>query len=247
MITEAVRFEDENSGSPVMNTDLSFTTLQAAGTEYTGEQKSRNSPFEHNRCSGCRETIMDLYLLWVNDKPWHAGCLRCSVCRMELQGENTCFIKDDAVFCRLDYAKQFGGECAKCLQYFELDDMVRRVREKMYHLECFMCEVCDRQLNTGDEFVYRSGSIMCKSHTGNDSADDGMTESESQKDANGKRKRTFFTPEQLEILTASFDEGKYKDGANMERIAHTTGLSKKVIKIWFQNKRQKQKRMSIPQ
>lgn len=37
-----------------------------------------------------------------------------------------------------------------------------RALECVYHLNCFCCCVCDRQLRKGDEFVLKEGQLLCK-------------------------------------------------------------------------------------
>ncbi|KAI5734750.1 hypothetical protein M8J77_010117 [Diaphorina citri] len=56
-------------------------------------------------CVACGESITDKYLLQVSDKSWHAQCLRCCICQLVLDRHPSCFIKDEAVYCKQDYAK----------------------------------------------------------------------------------------------------------------------------------------------
>lgn len=37
-----------------------------------------------------------------------------------------------------------------------------RALECVYHLGCFCCCVCERQLRKGDEFVLKEGQLLCK-------------------------------------------------------------------------------------
>lgn len=41
-------------------------------------------------------------------------------------------------------------------------EFVMRALECVYHLNCFCCCVCDRQLRKGDEFVLKEGQLLCK-------------------------------------------------------------------------------------
>lgn len=41
-------------------------------------------------------------------------------------------------------------------------DYVMRVRNRIYHIDCFHCVVCTRQLMPGDEFALREDGLFCK-------------------------------------------------------------------------------------
>jgi hypothetical protein len=57
-----------------------------------------------------------------------------------------------------------------------------------------------------------------------------------------KRVRTTFAEEQIGILQTHFQIDSNPDGADLERIANLTGLSKRVTQVWFQNNRARQKK-----
>ncbi|KAG8301946.1 LIM/homeobox protein Lhx8 [Homalodisca vitripennis] len=60
---------------------------------------------EQRMCAACSEPITDKYLLQVSGRSWHAHCLRCCVCQLALDRQPSCFIKDDSIYCKADYAK----------------------------------------------------------------------------------------------------------------------------------------------
>lgn len=37
-----------------------------------------------------------------------------------------------------------------------------RAKTKIYHIECFRCSACERQLIPGDEFALREDGLFCK-------------------------------------------------------------------------------------
>lgn len=65
-------------------------------------------------------------------------------------------------FCMSPY-RRFGTKCAGCLQGISPSDLVRRARSKVFHLNCFTCMVCNKQLSTGEElYVIDENKFVCK-------------------------------------------------------------------------------------
>ena len=56
-------------------------------------------------CSGCGELITDRFILQVAGRSWHGHCLRCVVCHSLLDGHASCFLRDEQLYCKLDYTK----------------------------------------------------------------------------------------------------------------------------------------------
>jgi len=64
------------------------------------------------------------------------------------------------VVCRL-----FGVRCSRCLQLIPSHELVMRAVNQIYHVRCFVCVVCGRQLNKGDQFVLSTDSLIyCRLH-----------------------------------------------------------------------------------
>lgn len=60
----------------------------------------------------------------------------------------------------------FGIKCAQCQVGFSSSDLVMRARDSVYHIECFRCSVCSRQLLPGDEFSLREHELLCRADHG---------------------------------------------------------------------------------
>lgn len=62
------------------------------------------------------------------------------------------------------YCRRFGTRCAGCDQAIPPTQVVRRAQDNVYHLQCFACFICQRQLSTGDEFYLMDDKkLVCKS------------------------------------------------------------------------------------
>jgi LIM homeobox protein 6/8 len=136
--------------------------------------------------------------------------------------------------------RHFGIKCAKCSRNIQSSDWVRRAKDNVYHLACFACETCKRQLSTGEEFALQNNKLLCKTHYCE--TIDGENGKEENSKSKNKRVRTTFTEEQLQVLQANFEIDSNPDGQDLERIAQITGLSKRVTQVWFQNSRARQKK-----
>ncbi|EGT45141.1 CBN-LIN-11 protein [Caenorhabditis brenneri] len=114
-----------------------------------------------NECAACAQPILDRYVFTVLGKCWHQSCLRCCDCRAPMS--MTCFSKDGLILCKSDYSRRYGHRCAGCDGKLEKEDLVRRARDKVFHIRCFQCSVCQRLLDTGDQLYIMEGNrFMCQ-------------------------------------------------------------------------------------
>ena len=51
-----------------------------------------------------------------------------------------------------------------------------RARNKIFHLNCFRCVACDKQLVQGDEFALMPDGLVCKEHHANSENNYGQRE-----------------------------------------------------------------------
>ncbi|EFB24626.1 hypothetical protein PANDA_015045, partial [Ailuropoda melanoleuca] len=221
-------------------------------------------------CVGCGSQIHDQFILRVSpDLEWHAACLKCAECSQYLDETCTCFVRDGKTYCKRDYVRLFGIKCAKCQVGFSSSDLVMRARDSVYHIECFRCSVCSRQLLPGDEFSLRERARRTRRPrrrwrgTGRAGggpvltsgppvlADPGSGRQPSLRPHVHKqtekttRVRTVLNEKQLHTLRTCYAANPRPDALMKEQLVEMTGLSPRVIRVWFQNKRCKDKKKSI--
>ncbi|CRK93492.1 CLUMA_CG007028, isoform A [Clunio marinus] len=195
------------------------------------------------KCGGCHEFILDRFILKVSDRTWHAKCLQCNDCHAQLNEK--CFIRNGQLFCKDDFFKRYGTKCASCDLGIPPTQVVRRAQENVYHLQCFACSLCSRQLNTGDEFyLMEDRKLVCKPDYEAAKAK-GLYLSDGSLDGEGsnKRPRTTITAKQLETLKSAYNSSPKPARHVREQLSQDTGLDMRVVQVWFQNRRAKEKRL----
>ncbi|XP_013382228.1 LIM/homeobox protein Lhx3 [Lingula anatina] len=210
------------------HTDLALTEILGRGSRFLEAAIPK--------CAGCSDPILDRFILKVLERSWHAKCLKCADCKTQLNDK--CFSKGDKVYCKDDFFRRFGTKCAACDKGIPPTQVVRRAQDYVYHLECFSCLICNQQLNTGDEFyLLDDRKLVCK-------ADYETAKSrEFEIDSSNKRPRTTITAKQLEALKRAYNESPKPARHVREQLSAETGLDMRVVQVWFQNRRAKEKRL----
>ncbi|XP_049272782.1 LIM/homeobox protein Lhx3 [Dermacentor andersoni] len=184
------------------------------------------------KCAGCEKPILDRFILKVLERSWHARCLKCADCQAQLA--NKCFARNGHVYCKDDFFKRYGTKCAGCELGIPPTQVVRRAQDNVYHLHCFACILCKRQLNTGDEFyLMEDNKLVCKADY----------EAAKAREGSSKRPRTTITAKQLETLKSAYNNSPKPARHVREQLSQDTGLDMRVVQVWFQNRRAKEKRL----
>ncbi|XP_029005077.1 LIM/homeobox protein Lhx4 [Betta splendens] len=187
------------------------------------------------QCAGCSQHILDKFILKVLDRHWHSKCLKCADCQTLLADK--CFSRAGSVYCKEDFFKRFGTKCASCQQGIPPTQVVRKAQDFVYHLHCFACIICSRQLATGDEFyLMEDGRLVCK-------VDYETAKQNDDSEAGTKRPRTTITAKQLETLKSAYKNSPKPARHVREQLSSETGLDMRVVQVWFQNRRAKEKRL----
>ncbi|XP_046844211.1 LIM/homeobox protein LMX-1.2-like isoform X2 [Xenia sp. Carnegie-2017] len=207
-----------------------------------------------NICTGCHQPIEDRFLMKVTEDPWHENCLQCCVCHSQLSRK--CFSRERKLYCRDDYEKLFGTKCSRCRESIPSNELVMRTAGHVYHIQCFSCVVCKSQLQKGQEFALKDNKLYCKEdfnqlvnmnnikQENNSDSDDPDSDSDSDGKKPAKRPRTILTSQQRKIFKSSFEVSSKPCRKVREELSRETGLSVRVVQVWFQNQRAKIKKLA---
>ena len=59
--------------------------------------------------------------------------------------------------------RRYGTKCSGCHQGINPSDLVRKARDKVFHLNYFTCLICRKQMSTGEElYVLDDNKFVCK-------------------------------------------------------------------------------------
>ncbi|XP_064392303.1 LIM/homeobox protein Lhx5-like isoform X2 [Halichondria panicea] len=229
-------------------------------------------------CRGCEQPIMERYLMKVLDKSWHMHCVKCSDCQCVLSEK--CFSRDSKLYCKTDFFKRYGTKCGSCNIGLCPEDLVRKALNKVYHVQCFSCAMCRKQMSTGEQlFLIQNERFLCEQcyevtaqqsvaakNVSVNAAPGGLHPTQepvklvaatsqlaeqasvslhspaNNADSKKTKPRTSITPKQLEVLTQAYIEDQHPSKQVREELVASTGLEMKVIQVWFQNRRSKEKR-----
>lgn len=113
-------------------------------------------------CARCEAYIRDQFLFKVLDQCFHETCLHCVDCQKPFS--STCFIKGNFLYCRDHFKRRFGPKCSKCQQCLDETSVVRKANGHIYHVHCFQCVICKKELTTGDQFylIPMDGRLVCR-------------------------------------------------------------------------------------
>jgi LIM homeobox protein 1 len=201
------------------------------------------------RCHGCQNIIeMDQLSTKVGGWFFHPDCLCCAVCKVPVpSGKNIRVSNLDGFV----YCEEHSFMCHP-------KNTSINNNQEMYERDSGI--ECDLMSNGGMDPYKMHGAPPCdvgedntsikspvSAHGGSGEAENDSDPDPSGKDDSKENKRrgprTTIKAKQLEVLKTVFDNSPKPTRLMREQLAKETGLPMRVIQVWFQNKRSKEKRM----
>lgn len=149
------------------------------------------------------------------------------------------------VFVCFRICRMFSIKCLRCGDRVQPNDMVMRAQNYVFHLTCFVCCICCQPLQKGEQFILRGGQLFCRHDFEKDlylsqhhcPDDEFLMDDMRPRDGRRgpKRPRTILTSSQRRQFKASFEMSPKPCRKIREALAKDTGLSVRVVQVWFQN------------
>ncbi|XP_042276043.1 LIM/homeobox protein Lhx2b isoform X3 [Thunnus maccoyii] len=233
-----------------LNLESELTCFSKDGSIYCKEDYYRR--FSVQRCARCHLGISASEMVMrARDLVYHLNCFTCTTCSKMLTTGDHFGMKDSLVYCRLHFETLIQGEYQTHfnhadvvphkglgpantlgLSYFNGVGTVQKGRPRKR-----------KSPGPGAELAAYNAALSCNENDG-ESMDRDSQYSSSQKT---KRMRTSFKHHQLRTMKSYFAINHNPDAKDLKQLAQKTGLTKRVLQVWFQNARAKFRRNLLRQ
>uniref|UniRef100_A0A8C9Q1C4 ISL LIM homeobox 2 n=1 Tax=Spermophilus dauricus TaxID=99837 RepID=A0A8C9Q1C4_SPEDA len=192
-------------------------------------------------CVGCGSQIHDQFILRVSpDLEWHAACLKCAECSQYLDETCTCFVRDGKTYCKRDYVRA-GPRPGMATR------PPAPTRPGRRETKSGPGGLCRPEVSLWASrwlpFVHLSPHpVLADPGSGRQPSLRPHVHKQTEKTT---RVRTVLNEKQLHTLRTCYAANPRPDALMKEQLVEMTGLSPRVIRVWFQNKRCKDKKKSI--
>lgn len=180
------------------------------------------------KCAGCEQGIPPTQVVRrAQDNVYHLECFACSMCSQQLNTGDEFYLMDDKkLVCKGDYESTKGKGTAEPSQArFDINVLY------------FFC-TCSSALSLSTSCCttrWRIALYLWSSAC--------SYFAEFDLDNANKRPRTTITAKQLEALKRAYNESPKPARHVREQLSSETGLDMRVVQVWFQNRRAKEKRL----
>ncbi|XP_061098361.1 LIM/homeobox protein Lhx9-like isoform X1 [Conger conger] len=220
-----------------------LTCFAKDGSIYCKEDYYRR--FSVQRCARCHLGISASEMVMrARDSVYHLSCFTCTSCSKTLTTGDHFGMKDNLVYCRVHFETLLQGEYHPQLNYSEMAAKGGGLALPFFNGTGTVQKGRPRKRKSPamgvDIASYNSG---CNENEA-DHLDREQSYTSSQKT---KRMRTSFKHNQLRTMKSYFAINHNPDAKDLKQLAQKTGLTKRVLQVWFQNARAKFRRNVLRQ
>lgn len=191
-----------------------------------------------NKC-GLGFTSTDL-VMRARNRIYHTECFRCIACNRQLVSGDEFALNEDGLYCIADHVERSVMHNEILGLQHQGDPIMNQVLSPM-------------GLPNGGVLSPVMPGVVPPGHLGNGGGVGGSS-SQSNTSASGRRShkdpkttrvRTVLNEKQLHTLRTCYAANPRPDALMKEQLVEMTGLTPRVIRVWFQNKRCKDKKRAI--
>ncbi|XP_029195579.1 LIM homeobox transcription factor 1-beta-like isoform X6 [Acropora millepora] len=174
------------------------------------------------KCTGCKATIpANEFVMRALGNVYHLQCFVCAMCGQRLVKGQEFALKDNKLYCKDDYGKL----------------PTKGSSNSPPHKQ--------QQENVANNSFKTEKETKIEKAENSDSDDSSVIADDESDDKKGpKRPRTILTSQQRKIFKSAFEISSKPCRKVREELSRETGLSVRVVQVWFQNQRAKIKKLA---
>ncbi|XP_077987114.1 LIM/homeobox protein Lhx9-like [Glandiceps talaboti] len=220
--------------------DSELTCFAKDGSIYCKEDYYRR--FSVKRCARCHLGISASEMVMrARDLVYHLSCFTCATCNKPLTTGDHFGMKDAMVYCRCHYETLLHTEHAMGLSPYQSSPIPGTSPQPTPYYNGVGA------VQKGRPRKRKSPNVDLDYHSSqgyphNDSENSQDLTAEQYQQQRTKRMRTSFKHHQLRTMKSYFALNHNPDAKDLKQLAQKTGLTKRVLQVWFQNARAKYRR-----
>ncbi|XP_009278856.1 LIM/homeobox protein Lhx2 isoform X2 [Pelecanus crispus] len=239
-----------------LNLESELTCFSKDGSIYCKEDYYRR--FSVQRCARCHLGISASEMVMrARDLVYHLNCFTCTTCNKMLTTGDHFGMKDNLVYCRLHFETLIQGEYQVHFNHSDVAagkgpalgaGSANTLGLPYYNGVGTVQKGRPRKRKSpgpgADLAAYNAGKRPPCNENDGDHLDRDQQYPSNQKT---KRMRTSFKHHQLRTMKSYFAINHNPDAKDLKQLAQKTGLTKRVLQVWFQNARAKFRRNLLRQ
>ncbi|XP_069497609.1 LIM/homeobox protein Lhx9 isoform X2 [Ambystoma mexicanum] len=201
--------------------------------------------FSVQRCARCHLGISASEMVMrARESVYHLSCFTCTTCNKTLTTGDHFGMKDSLVYCRAHFEALLQGDYHPQLSYTELAAKGGGLAAMPYFNGTGTVQKGRPRKRKSPALGVDIGSYNSGCNENDTDLDRDQSYPPSQKT---KRMRTSFKHHQLRTMKSYFAINHNPDAKDLKQLAQKTGLTKRVLQVWFQNARAKFRRNLLRQ